>query len=173
MAPRFELQPTLRGETLILRPMTPADREEMFAAASDPLIWEVHPVPDRWKRPVFDEYFDGGLASGGAFAVLDAATGRIVGGSRYYDLAEGESVAIGFTFLVRALWGGARNREMKTLMLDHAFRFVPRVLFHVGERNVRSQRAMAKIGGVRDGSREKLDRAGRVQVDWIYRIDRR
>ena len=53
---------------------------------------------------------------------------------------------MGWTFLEREFWGGTYNRELKQLMLDHAFRFVDRVLFVVGEQNFRSQKALAKIG---------------------------
>ena len=59
--------------------------------------------------------------------------------------APGE-MEIGWTFLARSYWGGAMNRELKRMMLAHAFRFVPRVIFVVGERNLRSRRAMEKIG---------------------------
>ena len=150
----FDLQPTLTGERLELRPLRRDDFEELYAAASDPLIWEQHPDPERYTREVFQRYFDGALQSGGAFAVIDRRTGTIIGSSRYHDYNEpaGE-VEIGWTFLERAYWGGTYNREMKQLMLAHAFRFVRRVLFLVGPDNLRSQRAMEKIGGVRAGTR--------------------
>ena len=65
-------------------------------------------------------------------------------------------VEIGWTFLARSHWGGATNREVKRLMLDHAFGFVDTVVFWVGEKNFRSQGAMKKIGGVlRDGIFER------------------
>ena len=82
----FELQPHLTGERLELRPLEPGDYAALYAAASDPLIWEQHPEPDRWREDVFRAYFDGGLASGGALVVLDRANGRIVGSSRYAHL---------------------------------------------------------------------------------------
>jgi len=132
---------------LTLRPLVPTDWDALFAVASDPRIWEQHPEPDRYTREVFQRYFDGALASRGAFAIVERASGRIVGSSRYcnHDPA-GREVEIGWTFLARAFWGGVYNRELKTLMLDHAFRFVERVVFVVGEHNVRSQRALGKIG---------------------------
>lgn len=174
MEPRaFELQPALTGARLELRPLRPEDLEPLYAVASDPLIWEVHPERNRHERPVFERFFAGGLESGGAFAVIERATGRIVGSSRYYDLdLEKSEVAIGYTFLSRSLWGGSFNRELKTLMLDHAFRFVKAVVFHVGENNVRSRKAMEKIGGVLSGSREKTGPDGRPRRDVIYRIER-
>jgi RimJ/RimL family protein N-acetyltransferase len=159
----FDLQPTLTGELLELRPLRRDDFEALYAAASDPLIWEQHPDPDRYTREVFQHYFDGAMQSGGAFAVIDRRTGKIVGSSRYHDFNEpaGE-IEIGWTFLERAYWGGTYNREMKQLMLAHAFRFVRRVVFLVGPDNIRSQRAMEKIGGVRAGTR--VNAAGRPSV---------
>lgn len=150
----FDLQPTLTGTLLQLRPLRADDWDALSAAASDPLIWELHPERDRYKPDVFRRYFDGGMDSGGAFAVIDRQTGRIIGSTRYhsYDEAAGE-IEIGWTFLERAYWGGRYNAEMKRLLLDHAFTFVTRVVFLVGPTNYRSQRAMEKIGGVRAGTR--------------------
>jgi RimJ/RimL family protein N-acetyltransferase len=162
----FELQPTLTGARLQLRPLRPDDWDELYAAASDPLIWEQHPESDRYKPEVFRRYFDGAIESGGAFAVIDRRTGRIIGSTRYhaYDEAASE-IEIGWTFLTRDYWGGAFNREMKRLLLDHAFRFVERVVFLVGPANYRSQRAMEKIGGLRAGTR--ANGVGRESVVFV------
>jgi N-acetyltransferase len=150
----FDLQPTLKGDLLTLRPLRPEDFDALFAVASDPLIWELHPVSDRYKEDVFREYFRTALESGGAFLVLDAKDGRVIGSSRFCNHDEKNSeIEIGWTFLARAYWGGVYNREMKRLMLRHALRFVKRVVFLVGLQNWRSQRAMEKIGGVRAGTR--------------------
>ena len=113
----------------------------------DPLIWEQHPEPDRYTHDVFQRYFDGAIASRGAFAIIDRRTGAMIGSSRYCNLDPAErQVEIGWTFLARSFWGGLYNRELKSLMLDHAFRFVDRVVFVVGENNLRSRRALEKIG---------------------------
>jgi len=159
----FELQPTLTGSLVELRPLREEDFEALYAVASDPLIWEQHPISDRYKKEVFRGFFDEAMESGGAFVVIDRANGRIIGSSRYfgYDEARGE-IEIGWTFLARAYWGGAYNREMKQLMLRHAFRFVDTVVFLVGPTNWRSQRAMEKIGGVRTD--RHFERAGRDHV---------
>jgi N-acetyltransferase len=144
------LQPTLVGETVLLRPLRAEDRQEMFAAASDPLIWELHPVRDRYKEPVFRAYFDESLATKGALTLLERATGSVIGLSCYYEYhPERSEIEIGRTFLVRRHWGGATNREVKRLMLDHALTFVHTVVFWVGDANWRSQRAVEKIGGIR------------------------
>ena len=154
----FDLQPTLIGELLELRPLRPDDFDALFAAAGDPLIWEQHPESDRYKREIFQKYFDGAIESKGAFAIIERTSGRIIGSSRYCHLNPAESeVEIGWTFLKRAFWGGRHNHELKKLMLDHAFRFVDSVLFVVGENNLRSQKALEKIGArflSKSGSRE-------------------
>jgi len=143
----FDLQPTLRGQLVEARPLCSDDFYALFLDAIDPLIWVQHPDRERHTRPVFQRFFDGAIASKGAFAVIDRATGRVIGSSRYCALDPvRREVEIGFTFLERAFWGGEYNGELKTLMLDHAFRFVPRVVFRVGERNLRSQKALLKIG---------------------------
>ena len=145
----MDRQPTLEGPTLLLRPLREADWQALYAVASDPLVWELHPASNRWQEDVFRAYFADALAQGGALAVIDRHSGRIIGSSRMqaYDPAGGGSVEIGCTFLGRDHWGGETNREMKRLMLAHALRFVERVDFRVGENNLRSRRAMEKIGG--------------------------
>ena len=149
---KADLQPTLVGDSLLLRPLTEDDWEGMYAVASDPLLWEVHPAWDRYKEPVFREYFAGAMASRGALAVIDRATGKIIGGSRYANfVAERNEIEIGWSFLAREYWGGAYNREMKSLMLTHAFRFFDSIRFNIGATNVRSRRAIEKIGARLDG----------------------
>lgn len=144
------LQPTLTGKTVTIRPLQTSDWPELFAAAADPLIWALHPSHDRYKEPVFRAYFDGAMASKGAFAFVDRASGAIIGSSRYHGFdPTAREVEIGWTFLTRAYWGGQTNAEIKRLMIDHAHTFADTVVFWVGQSNWRSQRAMEKIGGVR------------------------
>jgi RimJ/RimL family protein N-acetyltransferase len=164
----FDLQPTLEGELLRLRPLQAEDWAALFAAASDPLIWKQHPEPTRYQEAVFREYFRGAIECGGALVVIDRKTNRIIGSSRFIGYDEGRSeIEIGYTFLARDYWGGIYNREMKNLMLGHAFRFVRHVVFLVGPENFRSQKAMEKIGGVRVEPR--VNGAGRLNV--VYEIE--
>lgn len=167
----FDLQPTLVGETIRLRPLVSADFDDLFAVASDPLIWEQHPDPTRYRPDVFEKFFDGAIASLGALAVIDVASGRLVGSSRYYDwMPVRHQVAIGYTFLARSHWGGRTNAEMKRLMLDHAFRWADTVVFHVGENNLRSRKAMQKIGAQLVNT--AIQALGAVPVGHVvYRMD--
>lgn len=144
----IDLQPTLEGEKLLVRPLRAEDFDALYAAASDPLIWEQHPSPLRYQRPVFEnEFFQGALASGSAVVVIDKVTGKIIGSSRYYDWDPlKREIAIGFTFLAHSHWGDGSNRELKRLMLEHAFRSAGVVWFHIGRTNWRSRKAVEKIG---------------------------
>lgn len=169
-----DLQPTLTGEKLILRPLVPDDWGAMYAVASDPLLWEVHPAFDRYQEPVFRIYFAGAMASRGALAVIDRSTGKIVGGSRYANyVADLNEIEIGWTFLARSHWGGNYNREMKSLMLTHAFRFFDSIRFNIGATNVRSRHAIEKIGVRYDGEYVPEAINGVLAVPHaIYRLNR-
>ncbi len=167
-------QPVLEGERLHLRPLAVADWDALFAVASDPLIWEVHPGHNRWQEPVFRAFFDDGLAQGGALVVIDRASAAIIGSSRFqaFDPADGGSVEIGWTFLARSHWGGDTNRELKRLMLGHALQFVERVDFRIGETNLRSRRALEKIGGRLSERSDLVDTASGPVRHVVYEIDR-
>jgi RimJ/RimL family protein N-acetyltransferase len=147
----LKLQPTLTGENVELRPLRADDFDALFAVASDPLIWEQHPERFRYQPEVFRKYFDSGLAARSAFTIFERKSGAIIGSTRYYEYsAERSDVSVGYSFIARAYWGGPTNREVKTLLLDHAFRSVGSVLFHVGRENTRSRKAIEKIGGVEE-----------------------
>jgi RimJ/RimL family protein N-acetyltransferase len=153
-------------------PLQPHDFETLYAVASDPLIWEQHPQKERYQRSVFESFFKTAIESGGAFRVIDAVNGETIGSSRYHDLKEAEgNVEIGYTFIARSRWGGPHNRSLKTLMLDHAFRFIDRVTFKVGVNNWRSRKAMEKLGGVYIGQ-EMVSYTGEPQhLNVLFKID--
>lgn len=149
LAHDFDHQPDLCGSTLRLKPLAEDDFEGLYQAAADPDIWAGHPARDRYKREVFETYFASLLATKKALAVIAIDSGEIVGTSSYYtppDLPD--SIAIGFTFLARAKWGGNANRELKQLMLEHAFKVYDIVYFHIAPTNIRSQKATMKLGAV-------------------------
>ena len=157
----------MQGDLIELRPLRPEDYDNLFAVASDPLIWEQHPARDRYQRNVFDALFRESLAAGGALVAIDRQSARIIGSSRFNAFDEQASeIEIGWSFLARPYWGGKYNKEMKQLMLRHAFCFVKRVVFVIGAENFRSQKAIEKLGGLRIGTR--ADSAGRNS--YVYEI---
>jgi RimJ/RimL family protein N-acetyltransferase len=169
----FELQPRIENALIRLEPLEAEDFEALYKVASDPLIWEQHPNPNRYQREVFEIFFKGALESGGALCVIDNTTGELIGSSRYYDWDEKVRViSIGYTFIARSTWGRHYNRALKTLMLDHAFRFVERVVFQVGANNLRSRKAMEKLGGVNIGEAAVSYHGEQSHLNVIYKIDR-
>ncbi|MGZ3884096.1 MAG: GNAT family N-acetyltransferase [Bacteroidia bacterium] len=169
----FDLQPQLESELIWLQPLQPEDFEALYTVASDPLIWEQHPNRDRYKKEVFEIFFKGAIESKGAFLICKAATGEIIGSTRYYDAdTEKSSVAIGYTFIARSCWGGTYNPAVKAMMLGHAFRFVDHVLFHVGAVNIRSQKAIEKLGAVKLREEEMAYYGEPVKLNFIYRLSK-
>lgn len=164
---KFDLQPELKGKLVELKPLRADDYHDLYLVAADPLIWEQHPVNDRYKEEVFKAFFGEALESRGALIVIDSNDSRIIGSSRFhgYDQERSE-IEIGWTFLARSHWGGIYNKEIKQLMLKHAFKYVKSVNFLIGEQNSRSQRAIEKIGGTRVGARP--DAGGRDS--FVYQI---
>jgi RimJ/RimL family protein N-acetyltransferase len=163
---KFDPQPTLRGELLELRPLREDDFQALYAVASDPLIWEQHPNPERSQEGPFRVFFRDALDSGGALLALKRADGQVIGTSRYDGFTDSsDEIEIGYTFLARACWGGRYNGEMKRLMLAHAFECFRSVALLIGPENHRSQRAAEKIGAVRSGTRLQN---GALRV--VYRI---
>jgi RimJ/RimL family protein N-acetyltransferase len=170
----MDRQPTLEGERVLLRPLRPGDWDALWAIASDRELWALHPSHDRWQEPVFRAFFEDALAHGGALAIIDTQTGKIIGSSRFQDHdPAGEGVVeIGWSFLARHYWGRGYNAEFKRLMLEHGLRSVGRVLFRVGADNVISRRAMEKIGGHLTGETFIAERVGRPVQHVIYEITR-
>ncbi len=168
----MDRQPTLEGERVLLRPLREEDWEALFAIASDPAVWEQHPMHDRWREDVFRAFFDDAMAQGGALAVIDKTKDAIIGSTRFqaYDEADGGSVEIGWTFIAPRYWGRGLNPEMKRLMLEHAFESVARVDFRVGETNYRSRIALENIGAERSRRTELAQYQGRRVLHIVYEI---
>jgi RimJ/RimL family protein N-acetyltransferase len=163
----FDFQPPLEGKLVRMRPLEPDDLEALYEVASDPLVWEQHPVKNRHEEQNFRVFFDEALTCGGTLLALDVRTGKVIGSSRFHghDAARNE-IEIGWTFLSRDYWGGRYNGEMKWLMMEHAFRFVDAIVFRVGIENRRSQKSVEKIGARRVGT--GVDAGGRGSH--VYRI---
>ena len=145
----MHLQPTLANELVQIVPLQASDFEDVFNIASDKLLWEQHPEKERYKIEVFQAFFKTAIASKSAFKLVDIITGYTIGTSRYYDFNEIEkSVAIGFTFIDRKYWATSYNRNIKNLMINYAFQYIENIIFHVGDTNFRSQKAVEKLGAV-------------------------
>ena len=142
----FNVQPVLESALLVLRPLGANDFDALYAIASDPAVWEQHPSKDRVHEPVFRRWFDEALASGGALVAVEKGTDQVIGTSRYAPTDDSNTIEIGWTFLDRSHWGGTYNGEMKRLMIEHASCSFQSVVFTVHSLNVRSQKAVERLG---------------------------
>lgn len=169
----FSIQPILEDDRVLIQPLLSSDFDDLYAVASDPMIWEQHPNRDRYKREVFQVFFDGAIQSGGAFKIIDKATGRIAGCTRFYDYNEsGDSILIGYTFYATAWWGKGINLSVKSMMLDYIFRFVTKVYFHIGANNLRSQIAIGRVGAKKTGEEEVTYFGETPKLNFVYTITR-
>ncbi len=169
----FDLQPSLSSTLIKVVPLEESNFESLYGVASDPLIWEQHPNPDRYKREVFQTFFRGAIESGGAFIIYDQSNGDVVGSSRYYDWdEENNSIAIGYTFIARKYWGKGFNGAMKKLMVDYAFQFADKVILHIGATNFRSQKAIEKLGAIKIAEIEVAYYGEPEKWNFVYEINK-
>jgi RimJ/RimL family protein N-acetyltransferase len=148
----------LIGRHVRLAALTPEHREGLLAAARDPRIWAYMP-----SRIGTGEEVDRMIASALAardqgtewpFTIFSQSTGEIVGSTRLLDIMPAhKNVEIGWTWLNPSVWRTAINTECKYLLLRHCFEDAGaiRVQLKTDARNERSQRAIERIGGVKEG----------------------
>jgi N-acetyltransferase len=173
MGASFDFQPVLAGRRVTLSPAGSEDFDALYAVARDPLIWAMHPAKDRCEAPVFRRFLEDALADEGGLIARDAASGAVIGFSRYSTQRAGPGeVEIGWTFLARSHWGLGFNDEMKALMTAHAFTHFHTVLFLIGEANLRSRRAVEKLGAVLTDRTDEFVMHGRPQRHVIYALER-
>lgn len=169
---QINLQPVLNGSTITLRPLKPGDFEALYLVAADPKIWELHPDSERYQRDIFQQrFFAGALTSGGALVIEESDSGRIIGSSRYYEWnPDTKEISIGYTFIERSHWGVGTNQELKELMLNHIYQWAVAVWFHVGKINIRSRRAVEKLGATLTYEKEReLD--GKPFTQLYYKLE--
>jgi len=167
----IDIQPFLQNNMVTARPLLQTDFENLYRAASDPLIWEQHPNKYRWQLKDFENYFTGAMQSGGALLVSDAETKEVIGSSRYSDYkSDTNTISIGYTFFKRSHWGKGYNYALKWLMLDHIFPYVDTVTFYIGAVNRRSQISIERLGAIKTGEAETAYFGEPAKLDYIYSI---
>ncbi len=167
----FSIQPNLEDESLQLIPLQESDFERLYEVAFDPEVWSMHPNKERYKREVFANFFKGALDSKGAFLVVEKSSQEVLGSTRFYDYNENDqSILIGYTFYGTKSWGKTVNARVKKMMLDYIFQFVSKVLFHVGKDNIRSVKAMAKLGAENIGEQEVAYYGEDSKTNTVFRI---
>ncbi len=149
---------TLAGEVVALRPLAAEDAPGLARAVEDGRLWELWytsvPSPDEvpgWIAKSLELQARGAALP---FAVVDRASGRIVGSTRYMNIeTELRRLEIGTTFYAAGAQRGPLNTEAKLLLLTHAFERLGCVAveFRTHFMNQRSREAIAKLGAKQDG----------------------
>lgn len=170
--------PTLEGEHVLLRPMARSDGPAIVEAASDGRLWElfytVVPGPDSIETYLDRTEREQGWGRIMPFAVIEKASGALVGATRYMRMnAPHRRLEIGTTFYAKRVQRTPINSEAKLLLLSHAFETMgcACVQFRTDHFNFASQRAIERLGAKRDGlirNHQILD--GRVRDTVVYSI---
>lgn len=148
----FDTQQVIENNEVILTPLVDEYYNQLHDVASDPILWEHHPISNAYTAEGFDKFYKEAKAIG-SLVIIDKIKDRVIGSTRFYNYNELESsVVIGHTFIAREYWGGGYNKSIKKLMLDYAFTHVNKVVFYVVEENIRSQKALEKLGAVAKGN---------------------
>lgn len=165
------LQPILEDDIIRVEPLRKENFERLYKVASDPEVWANHPNKNRYKREVFSTFFEGAMQSGGAFLVTDKKSGEVIGSSRFYDWnPEDKSLLIGYTFFAKERWGRGFNHRLKRLMLQHAFQFADKVIFHIGAVNIPSQKSITKLDAIKTGELEVKYFGEEPKLNYVYEI---
>lgn len=151
----------LRGNYVYLERLKAEDIPTLKELARDERIWEF--TRTLLMNDAYDEQFEKYIAIAlnpnpflpqQSFVMRDAQTGAVMGMTRFYKVEpEHKRLNIGYTWYRPEYWGKAHNKECKLLLLQYAFETLGfrRVEFEVAHKNIRSQKAVEKIGGVKEG----------------------
>ncbi|MGZ4351063.1 MAG: GNAT family N-acetyltransferase [Solirubrobacteraceae bacterium] len=154
-----DLRATLSGRLVRVEPLAPEHEPGLIEAAGDPEMFAWMPVDMASSRDVLRDWLMSTLAAardGSAvpFAIVEAASGRVLGSTRFLELRfEHLRAEIGWTWVTREAWGTGVNVETKLLLLEHAFERtgLRRVEFKTDARNERSRGALLALGATFEG----------------------
>ena len=172
----------LRGQYVYLETLQPQHMDVLQSLARNPRLWEytktllVNETFDhqfeKYMQTAFDERATGGQHS---FVIRQTSDDAIIGMTRFYKLEPAHKrLSIGFTWYVPDVWGRVHNKECKLLLLQYAFEEAQfqRVEFEVAHQNIRSQKAVLKIGATQEGRLRKhgLHADGTVRDTIVFSI---
>ena len=149
----------LYGSRARLEPLGPAHAAGLYSVSQDPDIWAYMPVDPSHSLEAITTWIEAALRARAEgqqmpFAIVDVHSGKVVGSTRYLNIAPSDyGLEIGWTWLAREVRRTAVNTECKYLLLRHAFESLGaiRVQLKTDSRNQRSQRAIERLGAVREG----------------------
>ena len=172
----------LKGNHVCLEFLSSQHREQLRILAKDDCIWEFTKtlmIDEKYDQR-FDEYFtlaldNKALEGQVAFIIRRLNDRSIIGMTRFYGIDEkNKRLNIGYTWYIPSVWGKVCNKECKLLLLNYAFEKLNlnRVGFEVAHQNIRSQKAVEKIGGIKEGVLRKhaLSPDGVIRDTFVFSI---
>lgn len=169
----------LIGHRTMLTPLELRHIDQLYEAASDPAVWTYMPMRIQTADDMLALVTDALAARQSGhefpFVIIDQQKGKVVGSTRFLDISPANrSLEIGWTWLAPAAWRTSINTEAKYLLLRHCFESLRtiRVQFKTDSRNTRSQQAIERIGGVREGvlRRHRILQNGYIRDSVYYSI---
>lgn len=172
----------LQGRFVTLELLQQAHVEDLRRLARDERIWAF--TKTLLVNETFDQQFDTYITSAFdprftgmqvSFVMRDAQTADVMGMTRYYKMEPSHKrLSIGYTWYTPAYWGRIHNKECKLLLMQYAFETLgyQRVEYEVAHQNIRSQKAVMKIGGVQEAVLRKhgLHADGTVRDTVVFSV---
>lgn len=171
---RIEQPITLTGQCARLEPLRLEHAAALYEAVQEnPDLWHYIPVPQPRSAEQMEQLVATTLQQQAqgvcvAFAIVDLASGRVVGETRYmYIEVRHHGLGIGYTWLAPSVQRTGINTECKYLLLCHAFEQLGaiRVQLRTHLLNLQSQRAIERLGATKEG----ILRNHRIMPDGSYR----
>lgn len=180
MTEQWIAHPTiLTGTSLDLIPLEKEHFEDLFISASDKELWKLIPT-DCSKKEIFYETYNFALTEREKgkqypFVILHKATNKLIGSTRLFEIFPNDKkLEIGWTWITKEFWGTEINLECKLLLLSFCFETLKanRVQLKTKDTNIRSRRAIEKIGGVFEGilRKDKIQSDGTTRNAAYYSI---
>lgn len=162
----------LNGISVDLIPLEKEHFEELFVAASDKKLWQLIPI-DCSEKETFYATYQSALTERDKgkqypFVIVDKASNKLIGSTRFFEIyPDDRKLEIGWTWITQPFWGTVVNLESKLLLLTFCFETLKanRVQLKTKDNNIRSRKAIEKIGGVFEG----ILRKDRIQSDGTTR----
>lgn len=167
---------TLEFNGVRLEPLAPHHEEGLRAAASDGELWKIRITTVPEPHQVYDYIATAlGMPSRLAFAVIDAASGAVIGSTSYHDIVpEIGRLEIGWTWYAKRAQRTHVNTSCKLLLMSHAFDTLgcPVVGLRTDSLNLASQAAIERLGAHKDGvlRHHMMRRDGTVRDTVMYSI---
>ncbi|APA93274.1 MULTISPECIES: GNAT family N-acetyltransferase [Myroides] len=169
----------LEGTTVDLIPLEKEHLEELYQASADKELWRLVPTDCSDRDTFYDNYQNALIAREKGlqypFVIIDKRTQKIIGSTRFFEMYEADKkLEIGWTWITQEYWGSVVNLECKLLLLTYCFEVLKtnRVQLKTKDTNIRSRKAIEKIGGVFEGilRKDKIQNDGTTRNAAYYSI---